>query len=122
MNTWLAWTAKEFRLQVGLHSSDIEDVGHDTLWLSCWTRCAQGLCEVDSDCTHEKTSVRIDVTVRSTGTVVPPVTVGARCLFFLPRTCTSESDGAFEDLVTSIPVQLACLRPHRSALLDVSCH
>ena len=83
LKTWLACTAKGSRMQVGLHSSAIEDDGHGALWLSCWTRRAQRMCEVESDFTHEKASVRIDVTTKSTGKlmIMPPVTVGARYLF-----------------------------------------
>ena len=34
--------------------------GNEELWLSRRTRCAQEMCEVEFDCTHERTSVRID--------------------------------------------------------------
>ena len=53
---------------------------------------------MDSDCTDEKASVRIDVTIMSTGkwTVVPPVTVGVRYLFRCSRRLSRFSlfDGA----------------------------
>ena len=52
----LVWLAKESRLHVGLRSSAIEDAGHEALWLSYWTRCAQGMCEVGFDFTHEEAS------------------------------------------------------------------
>ena len=32
----------------------LRTLDHEPLWLSCWTMCAEGMCEVDSDCTHEK--------------------------------------------------------------------
>ena len=48
------WTTKESRLDVGHHSSATEDVGHESLWLYCWTRCAQGTCEVEPGYTPRK--------------------------------------------------------------------
>ena len=59
----LVWPAKESRLQVGQYPSAIEDVGREAFVAVS----LQGMCEVDSDCTPEETSVRIDATIKSTG-------------------------------------------------------
>ena len=45
-------------------------------------RGAPGMCEVDSNCAHERATVRIDVTIKSTGTLMfLRPTVGAKYLF-----------------------------------------
>ena len=69
---------------------------HEPLWLSCWTRCAQRMCEVDSDGTLDKErQFRIDVTIKSV--FFPPATVGAGYLFRHSRRLLQfslERDGA----------------------------